>query len=165
MMTMGAFYFLRLLFSNLAALIHNTAALILNFFGCSHFQNLNFCMLLLFSIPAGCSYSQFLHAALILNSCMLLLFSILACCSYSQFLHAALIIHTCMLLLFSIPVLLLFSIPACCSYSQFLHACCSYSQFLLLLFVNYFALSLLNLCSPCSQILLFVLHESCSSSH
>jgi hypothetical protein len=43
-------------------------------------------MLLLFSIPACCSYSQFLHAALILNSCMLLLFSVPACCSYSQFL-------------------------------------------------------------------------------
>jgi hypothetical protein len=68
-------------------------------------------MLLLFSILACCSYSQFLHAALIHNSCMLLLFSIPACCSYSQFLHAAFILNS---------------------------ACWSYSQLLLLLYVNSF---------------------------
>ncbi len=79
-------------------------------------------MLLLFSILACCSYSQFLHAALILSSCMLHLFSILACCPYSQILPADLILNSCLLILFSIP------------------ACCSYFQLLLLLFVNSFAL-------------------------
>jgi hypothetical protein len=101
MMTMEPLYFLRLLFSNLAALSHNPAAHVLNVFAAPilkillllHF--LNSCMLLLFSILACCSCSQFLHAALILHTCMLLLFSIPACCSYSQFLHAALIRNSC----------------------------------------------------------------------
>jgi hypothetical protein len=63
---------------------------------------------------------------------MLLLFSVLACCSYSQFLHTALILNSCMLLLFSIPAALVRQL----FYSILLNFCSSCYKFCCSCFVN-----------------------------